>query len=368
MMNQFRTEPDADALAEVIGAEPAEAPPPAPLTIFNAVVQKVDCKGQVLGEPFYRTNEADIKAYLTGVIRSVVSISRSQRFQFCDKGFDSKEDVAQLTSADFKTSALAWTERLLDCEIAAQKKIVALKKELRTGSLLCAHFKLAETEHVMLVKIDHAGFLDEVNFQHTSGLPEKQRAQKCATFSVIGGSIDNTVIISDSNNTLTEYWWSSFLNLKPLSDPELNTFKAFKAIEGFLKTKIEKTSPSDYWTLRNAFVSYFTTRPNCLFDQMIDEIMGGYPCADESLNMPKLAQEAKLLPKKNDFDSHFAIAPHIISNKIKRQIRLAENLDLRINGEIANYEKMFSTGDDDGRKYLKIYSNEGYDAFKKRDS
>jgi hypothetical protein len=368
MMDQLKAEPDADALAELIGAEQVEEVPPAPLTIFNAVVQKVDCKGQILGDPFYRTNEADIKAYLTGVIRSVVSISRSQRFQFCDEGFDSREDVARLTSADFKASALSLTERLLDCEITAQKKIVALKKELRTGSLLCAHFKLAETEHVMLVKIDHAGFLDEVNFQHTSGLPEKQRAQKCATFSVVDGNIDNIVVISDSNNALTEYWWSGFLNLKALSDPELNTFKAFKAIEGFLKAKIEKKSPSDYWTLRNAFVSYFTTRPNCLFDQMIDEIMGEYPCADESLDMPKLTQEAKLLPKKNEFDSHFAIAPHIISNKIKRQIRLAENLDLRINGEIENYEKMFATGDDDGRKYLKIYSSEGYEAFKKRDN
>ncbi|WP_411960075.1 hypothetical protein ACK3BE_25830 [Pseudomonas mandelii] len=367
-MDQLNADPDAAALVELIDAEQLEEAPQAPLTIFNAVVQKVDCKGQVLGDPFYRTNEADIQAYLTGVIRSVVSISRSQRFQFCDDGFDSKADVGRLTSSDFKICALGLTERLLDCEITAQKKIAALKKELRTGSLLCAHFQLAETEHVMLVKIDHAGFLDEVNFQHTSGLPEKQRAQKCATFSVVDGGIDNVVVISDSNNTLTEYWWGSFLNLKALSDPELNTFKAFKAIEGFLKAKVEKTSPSDYWTLRNAFVSYFTTRPNCLFDQMIDEIMGEYPCADESFDMQKLAQEAKLLPKKNQFDSHFAIAPNVISNKIKRQIRLADNLDLRINGEIANYDKMFATGDDNGRKYLKIYSSEGYDAFKKRDS
>lgn len=367
-MEHLKVDQDDVALAELIGAEQIEEAKPAPLTIFNAVVQKVDCKGQVLGDPFYRTNEADIKAYLTGVIRSVVSISRSQRFQFCDDGFDSRSGIALLTSADFKTMALGLAERLLDCEIIAQRKIAALKKELRTGSLLCAHFKLAETEHVMLVKIDHAGFLDEVNFQHTSGLPEKQRAQKCATFSVVDGKLDNIVIISDSNNALTEYWWSNFLNLKALSDPELNTFKAFKAIEGFLKAKVEKKSPSDYWTLRNAFVSYFTTRPNCLFDQMIDEIMSGYSCADESLDMPKLVQEAKLLPKKKEFDSHFVIAPNIISNKIKRQIRLAENLDLRINGEIENYEKMFATGNDDGRKYLKIYSEEGYDAFNKRDN
>ncbi|MEX5574562.1 nucleoid-associated protein [Pseudomonas lijiangensis] len=359
--------PETVELIEVLDGDGTGDAPSAPLTIFNAVVQKVDCKGQTLGEPFYRTNEADIKTYLAGVIRSVVNIPRSQRFQFCDDGFDSRFQVNGLTTDDFKSCALTLTERLLECEITAQKKISGLN-ELRAGSLLCAHFQLAEAEHVILVKIDHAGFLDEVNFQRTSGLPDKQRAQKCATFTVVDSEVDDIVVISDSNNTLTEYWWGGFFNLKALSDPEQNTFKAFKAIEGFLKSKVEKTSTSDYWTLRNAFVSYFTTRPNCVFDQMIDEIMGEYPAAHESLDMQKLAAEAKLLPSKKDFDSHFSIAPNIISNKIRRQIRLAQNLDLRITGEISNYESMFDTGDDDGRKFLKIYSEEGYEAFKKRDS
>lgn len=337
-----------------------------PLTIFNAVVQKVDCKGQILGSPFYRTNEKDIKTYLTGVIRSVVNIPRSQRFQFCDKGFDSKSAIEILAGTAFKVEALELTKRLLECEIVVQKKIVGLS-ELREGSLLCAHFKLGEQESVMLVKIDHAGYLNELTLQRTSGLPEKQRAQKCATFSIVAGVADPTVVISDSNSTLTEYWWGSFLNLESLSSPRQNTLRAFKAVESLLKTKIEKKSPSDYWTLRNAFVSYFTTRPQCIFDEMIDDVMGGYSAHDSDLDMTKIIAEARELPKKKDFDSHFSIAPDVISNKIKRQIRLGQNLDLRITGEISDFEKTFDTGDDDGRKYLKIYSDEGYAAFHKGD-
>lgn len=354
-------------LVEGIDGDGAGETQPPVITIYNAVIQKVDCRGQMLGDPFYRTNEADIKTYLTGVIRSVVNIARSQRFQFCGDGFDTKGHIDRLTTTDFKTCALELTGRLLNCEITAQKKIEGLK-ELRAGSLLCAHFQVGEHERVILVKIDHAGYLDEVSFQHAAGLPDKQRAQKCATFSLTEGELDSVVIVSDSNNNLTEYWWSSFLNLKSLSDPQQNTFKAFKAIESFLKSKIEKVSPSDYWTLRNAFVSYFTTRPNCLFDQMVEEIMSDYAATDTTLNMAKLALEAKLLPTKKNFDSHFTIDPTIISSKIKRQIRLAQNLELKITGEISNYEQMFDTGDDDGRKFLKIYSKEGYDAFKKRES
>jgi hypothetical protein len=363
-MNDHNATPDTTELVDGIDGIGTHGDTSEPLTIFNAVVQKVDCKGQLLGSPFYRTNEKDIKTYLTGVIRSVVNIPRSQRFQFCDDGYDSKAAIEALATADFKTVALALTQRLLECEIETQKRIAGLN-ELREGSLLCAHFQLGDDAYVILVKIDHAGYLDEVTLQRTSGLPEKQRAQKCASFSIIAGKVDPTVVISDSNNSLTEYWWSGFLNLAALSNPQQNTLRAFKAIESFLKTKVEKKSPSDYWTLRNAFVSYFTTRPDCIFDQMIDDIMGGYPAHDPELDMLKLVAEAKELPKKKDFDSHFPIAQDVISNKIKRQIRLGQNLDLRITGEITDFDNTFATGDDDGRKYLKIYSEEGYAAFNK---
>ena len=337
-----------------------------PLQIFNAVVQKVDCRGETLGTPFYKVNETDIREYLVGIIRSVVNISRSQRFQFCASGYDSKTAIQALTGSTFKEQAIAITQRLLECEIATQKKISGLN-QLREGSLLCAHFRLGEGEFVILVKIDHAGYLDEITLQRTAGLPEKQRAQKCATFSVVSGDVDATVVISDSNNSLTEYWWGGFLNLESLSNPQQNTLRAFKAIESLLKTKVEKISKSDYWTLRNAFVSYFTTRPECIFDQMVDDIMGGYSAHDANLDMSKLLADAKELPVKKKFDSHFSIAPDVINNKIKRQIRLGQNLDLRITGEISNFENTFDTGDDDGRKYLKIYSDEGYAAFNKGD-
>jgi len=365
-MNDVTATPEAEELVDGIEGVGTEGATSEPLTIFNAVVQKVDCKGQTLGSPFYRTNEIDIKTYLTGVIRSVVNIPRSQRFQFCNAGYDSKFAIEMLAGSAFKIEAIALTQRLLDCEIVAQKKIAGLK-ELREGSLLCAHFQLGEQECVILVKIDHAGYLNELTLQRTSGLPEKQRAQKCATFSVVGGVVDPTVVISDSNSALTEYWWSGFLNLESLSNPQQNTLRAFKAIESLLKSKVEKKSLSDYWTLRNAFVSYFTTRPDCVFEQMIDDIMGGYPAHDPELDMSQLVAEAKGLPKKKDFDSHFSIAPDVISNKIKRQIRLGQNLDLRIMGEISDFDNMFDTGDDDGRKYLKIYSDEGYAAFNKGD-
>ncbi|WP_083272508.1 nucleoid-associated protein [Pseudomonas sp. ENNP23] len=345
---------------------PSEPPPPPTLIIHNAVVQKIDCKGNSLGSPYYETREDDIQAYLTGIIRDVVNNTKSQAFKFAAEVCEVRGLIDELMTDNFRSSAIALGTRLLNCEVYVQRKMEKITT-VREGSLLCAHFSLGNKEFITLIKIDHAGFLNETNLRKASGLPEKQRAQKCATFSVIEGELDPTIVISDSSTSITEYWWNAYLTLVALSSPERNTQAAFTAIEKLLKTKVQPKSQSDYWTLRNAFVSYFTTRPQCIFPDMIDEIIGGYTPNSSEIEISSLVTAAKQLPEKDKgFDTHFVIAPKIISARIKKQIKLAENVDLRITGKINNFENLFDTGND-GRKYLKIYSDEGYDAFHKEE-
>lgn len=340
----------------------------APLTIFNAVVQKVDAKANTLGEPYHETNTEDIQAYLTGLLRDLVNNSRSQSYKFATEACEVKSLVEKLLTPNFKATAEKLTKRLLECEYELQQKMIGFTN-LREGSLLCTHFQLAEKEFIVLVKIDHAGFLNEATLKKASGLPEKQRAQKCATFTLVNSTIDPTVIISDSSPAITEYWWKAYLTLEALSSPERNTLAAFNAVEKLLKSKVQPKSPSDYWTLRNAFVSYFTTREHCIFPDMIDEIMGGYKPDSDTLLINDLVEAAKKLPtKEKGFDTHFVIAPKIISARIKKQIKLAENVDLRITGKVNNFKQLFDTGLDNGRKYLKIYSEEGYDAFHRKET
>lgn len=343
--------------------------PASKLSIFSTAIQKVDCKNKSLGTPFYRTSEEDIHSYLTGLIRSVVNNTRSQSFKFSDDSCITKSLVLEIAGKNLEKPAITLSERLLNCEIIAQQKFEKIT-ELREGSLLCAHFQLDEKQYVILVKIDHAGFLNENTLKKSAGLPEKQRAQKCATFTIIDEELDTTVIISDTNSTITEYWWKDYLQLEALSSPETNTNLAFTSLEKFLKKKIQSKSPSDYWTLRNAVVGYFQTRKTCVFSDMIDEIMGGYTPENDEINIASIAAEAKLLPTNSarPFDSHFEIVSNVIKSKIKRQINLVENVDLRITGEIKNFKETFATGEDDGRKYLKIYSDEGYAAFQKKEN
>ncbi|WP_312245783.1 nucleoid-associated protein [Stutzerimonas nitrititolerans] len=345
----------------------AVSPEPAILQIYNAVVQKVDPKSNSLGEPYYETSAEDIRVYLTGLLRDLVKSPRSQNYKFAAEVCEVKDNIDKLLTKEFRSAALYLSGRLLGCEFFVQNKMRGFT-ELREGSLLCTHFGLAGKEYIILVKVDHADFLNEVTLRKASGLPEKQRAQKCATFTVVDGELEPTVVISDSSSVITEYWWNAYLTLVALSSPERNTLAAFNAVEKLLKSKVQSKSPSDYWTLRNAVVSYFTTRPQCIFPDMIDEVIGGYVPDNDEIVIADLVEAAKKLPEKDKgFDTHFVIVPKIISAKIKKQIKLAENVDLRIMGKVTNFKELFDTGND-GRKYLKIYSDEGYDAFHKKES
>lgn len=341
--------------------------PPERLEIYNAAIQKVDIPNARLGDPFYRTSEADIKEYLTGLFKDILKHSRSQTFKL-ESCSEVGELVADLTSVDFKTKASELSKRLLDCEVTLQGTLGKFTT-IKSGSLLCAHFKLDDSEFILVVKIDHAGFLNEDTLKRASGLPEKHRAQKCATFKITDGALEETVIITDSAPSITEYWWDTYLTLTALSSPQVNTVRAFTAVESLLTNKVKSKSKSDYWTLRNALVGYFTTRDQCSYPDMIEELFGGYKPDHPDLSMPDLIKEAKRLPSRkiDGFDTHFQLAPSVINAKIKRQIKLRHNVDLRITGEVSDIEHVFSAGEDSGGKYLKIYSEEGYAAFHRTD-
>lgn len=334
------------------------------LSLLNASIHKIDITQADVSLPFADMSKEDLKKYIENVIGEVVKSPRSQKFKFDGKFSKVPEIVESLADKEFTKNSTLIAKKLHACEIAVQLKYKAIT-ELREGSLLCAHLKLDDQEFILLVKIDHANFLDDIQYIKTTGLPEKQRAQKTATFEIISGELDTTVIISDSGAKITEYWWKEFLNLSPLSSAEKNTEKAFKALEALLIRKLKDKSQCDFWTLRNAAVSYFTTRQNCIFPDMIDELLDGFEPDDTTIDLEKLKKEAKKLPESKGFDSHFVIVKSVIKARIKKQIRLAENLELQIKGEIPNYDKVFSTGEDTNGKFLKIYSDDGYEVFHK---
>jgi hypothetical protein len=334
------------------------------IELYGASIHKINIKSTDIPERFVDITKNDLKNYLTGIIRDILKNSRSQKFKLGDESSKVPQLISLLTNSKFSETSTILAKRLHRVESQVQERYKGLT-ELRGGSLLCAHIRIESQQFALLVKIDHADFFDETELNRTTGLPEKQRAQKAATFEIVDSEPDTVVIISDSSNSITEYWWKDFLELLPLSTPEKNTEKAFKALETLLIRKIKDKSPSDYWSLRNAVVSHFNTRTECIYDEMIDQLFDGYKPDHPDIEIGKIKEEAKKLPSIKEFDTHFIIIKSIIKAKIKKKIRLAENLELQIKGEIDDFNNTFATGEDGNGKFLKIYSKDGYEAFHK---
>lgn len=334
------------------------------LTITSINIHKIDIQNNQVSKPYNELTNREIKSYVEEIIFEVIKSNRTQSYKFDEKYSKLPEVIKSLSTESFDSSSTDLAAKLLSCEVAAQERYKSIT-EIRKGSLLSVHFEAISREFLLLVKIDHASFFDETEYTKKTGLPEKQRAQKSALFELISGELNPTVIVSDSSQKITDYWYRDFLSLIPLSSNEKNTEDAFKAVETLLTRKLSKRSPSDYWTLRNATVSYFATRSECIFPEMINELFSGFEPDDKTINIQEIISEALELPGKKGFDSHFSIIKNVIKARVKKQIRLAENLELQIKGEIPDYDRVFSTGEDGSGKYLKIYSEHGYQEFKR---
>jgi hypothetical protein len=172
------------------------------------------------------------------------------------------------------------------------------------------------------------------------------------------------VRVADTNSKISEYWWQQFLEAAELRSAEKNTIAAFSAIDNVLRRSVRPHSKSDFWTLRNAVITFFRTNVSCAFDRMVEQLLAEYVPDSDDVNMEMLAAKLLELPQRHNFDSQFELAPRSINVKIRRQIQLAENLELRITGEIQGLRSLIDTGEEtDGRKYIRIFSDAGYSEF-----
>ncbi|ASV35971.1 hypothetical protein CI807_07165 [Pseudomonas sp. NS1(2017)] len=338
---------------------------PQVIKILNTSIFEISLENDRLSAPYKNPKKEEIQTYIKELASGILKNHKGQEHRFSSENCEMSTLSKKLTTSNFDVASRQTAERLHRVERITQEKLKKITT-LRKGSLLQSHIELYDEIYVLFFKIDHAGFLDE-NFDWKVGLPEKQIAQKSAILK-ISDSIIEQIWVGDSNAKISEYWWRDFLELVPLSSPETNTKSAFIAIEKLLISAVKKLSNSDFWTLRNAIVSYFRTSQHFQIKALIDQTLTSYTPDSSEVNMQKLIADVNALPEKSAFDPQFEIAPNIIKAKIKKQIVLAENLELRITGEIKNHDETFDTGeDDDGRKFLKIYSEEGYNEFHKQE-
>ena len=223
-----------------------------------------------------------------------------------------------------------------------------------------------ETKFV-IIKIDDDEFFDETDLRLKTGLTaSKTRLQKAAVVSFASDNTVSELILSDSKPKITEYWYLYFLLAEQLTDSETNTKNAFNAIDSLLNREVKKVSSIDYWFLRNEVINHFRNEEAMAYDELVEKIKKHNPENKKFKDkFDDFVKKFEDLPKKspNPFDTQFDLESGAIKARMVKNVFLDDNFELRIKGEIANLKSRVSASKDGGGKFIKIYSDKGYDEF-----
>lgn len=141
-----------------------------------------------------------------------------------------------------KIDAIA--KRLLIKECAAQTT-VAHMTNVQKGSLIQALLYDDERDKYtyLLAKVEHTDFVDDSDFSFKSGFSkDMKKLWKSCIFEIddLNASIFQAKVYS---NNVAKYWYDNFLELDQRVSDEVNTDKAFRAIDSALNRNIKNVAP-----------------------------------------------------------------------------------------------------------------------------
>ncbi|HBI1635418.1 TPA: hypothetical protein I0F70_RS09440 [Enterococcus faecalis] len=259
------------------------------------------------------------------------------------------------------------------CDILAENLVIAQRTsserhpmvKLREGNII---FYL-NADGFLISKIDRSRYLNGVTYEREVGLPEEKPGQKIAYFQFLDNK-EVLITLSDSNPTISTFWFDEFLELEPVSNNEKNTRKAFMTIEGFINRQVTKISKADGTELRNNLIGYLRTNESFSITDAKEHIFGEYQPHSDEIDMKKIKSsfDKSYINKRPNFDTQFQIVPDIIKAKIKKVYKVKENIELKTNGYIENLrDDIIATRDDEGRFHLQILdvAAEVYENFKR---
>lgn len=335
------------------------------MNIVYHSLYKVDIEAQeVTLQQFDETD--NVNNYIIELLENVSSNEGDREYLFEENSLTMKTYTNDFIIGDDRdlTSELI-AKRLLQEENVAQKKMDHLKIKIQKGMLIVSFVQMTENEFkIILSKADYNEFIEEITGNLRSGLPTKKKIFKAFIANVrIEDEAEITKLITyDSNTTKAVYWWKEFLELVELRDDDKNTLTAYNAIKKDILEPIKKKHKADYLHLWNSTIAYFRGEGDFDIDHFRDNVIGNYQPFDGSLDMGKVKGKIDKLPSKYKFDSKFTKKPKIVKDKFKNTIKLSEEIDLVIKHDVANPKRTFIPyKDDEGRKYIAIQSDDGYE-------
>jgi hypothetical protein len=338
------------------------------LELIKTSIYKIDLSANEVIETIQNEEDVDFNSYIRGAIADVSIASGGRKFTLRGES----TQVVSLLLQNVVDEQLSFDEtipdRLLREETVVRDKIARMGRELHEGLLIISIIIDKDVRKALLCKIEDNEFISKKNHKLDSGYPLKRKIFRSAQFILDDKNKIVDVVVHDLNSKGATYWWDDFLELDQLWDDTYNTTKAFHIIDTKVLSKIKKDSESDHTYLRNATIRYFRTNQEFTIEKFIAACFEGYePVKKDKVNIDDIVASIKALPEKFSFDERFNLKPSEITAKIKYAIHLTDEIDLVIKDEI-NIENTITPEIVHKRKYIRIRSDKGYDAFFKNKS
>lgn len=258
--------------------------------------------------------------------------------------------------------------RLLREEIEAQSKIGSTRTSVKKGSLVQALLSDENGYVYLLAKVEHSDWVDDTDFSFKTGFSkDKKTIWKSCLFDLSDlDSVSYTAKVY--SDTKARFWSKGFLELDEMNTDEINTERAFRAIDSTLNSKHNRINGPDYTILRNGFVLYMKNKEHIDFYNMVEEIVGDYtPIGDGVTNeqINELKKKLLELPEKKHFDGQFNSVASAINARCKKELSVNAGIDLKLSRPIEDLFNTISSFEENGAKYLKIRTNndETYNMF-----
>lgn len=269
------------------------------------------------------------------------------------------------------------TKRFLRKELKGQKHVQSMKVEIRSGCLIHAFIKEADSYQYLIAKMDWSDFIERVGLNRSQGIEiNKKRLGKSCLFTFnLNKEIRDIRVLLDNSAT---YFTSDFLELEPAYSDEHNTEVMSSTTVQVIDSCLKKKYPQDRLILRNTFLHYLRTKDFVDFDDIQQNIFKPYLesplCKINDDDKSKFSKKISDLPNSRHFSCQFNIVPSEIKNNIIRNTykltSFANLLILNTSSTSDIFNKIKSGSDSSGATYLKIYTTdqEAINTFKPREN
>ncbi|TOP30827.1 nucleoid-associated protein [Vibrio parahaemolyticus] len=260
-----------------------------------------------------------------------------------------------------------FSAELLVEQQASQRSIDHLNKKVTPGSLLIIHCKPnANVDLLVLVKMEQEEFANVIDFEHQYGLPTEKKALNTALIRFEKGS-PTSLLVSRTNA-----FWVKFLDVYPVRSDNVNTANAFNAIDIALRKVKRDGFKADHLTLRNHLITYLRNNEGktVVYAELVETVFDSHKPLDKNFLAKDFANSLRDLPNKKTgkqaFDPHFQIdMEDVKAKKRTTSIGLTDKIELSLKDGIENLDETILPYEENGRKGIVVFSDEGFEYFKK---